>query len=421
MISQNLLNLVDTAMVGTLGDAALAAVGVGGFANFFATSTILGLAVGVQAMAARRKGEGAHGQEATALNAGLIIALLIALPLSLILIYFTPAIFPYLNGDSAVIAAGVPYLQFRLAAMVAMGMNFSFRGFWNGVNKASYYMTTLVVMHIVNIFLNYLLIFGKLGFPAMGAAGAGLASAIATFMGTGIYFYLGFRHARPQGFLSQRPSRSSLQTLIRIAIPSSIQQLFFSAGFLILYWIVGKVGTAELAAANVLINITLVTILPGIGLGLSASTLVGQALGRKDPEDARRWGWDVVKVGVVLLSSFGLLFITAPQLILSVFIHDPNTLALAKLPLQLVGIMVGVDVIGLILMHALLGTGDSRTVMRVSIGLQWGLFLPSAWIIGPVLGFGLLGIWIAQGVYRFLMALMCAYLWQKGEWKKVKV
>ena len=131
--------------------------------------------------------------------------------------------------------------------MGAMGMNFSFRGFWNGVNKASYYMGTLVVMHIVNILLNYLLIFGKLGFPEMGAAGAGFASAIAAFMGTGIYFFLGFRHARPQGFLTRRPSRSSVQTLVRISIPSSIQQLFFSAGFLTLYWIVGKVGTAELA------------------------------------------------------------------------------------------------------------------------------------------------------------------------------
>ncbi|MDH3728808.1 MAG: MATE family efflux transporter, partial [Myxococcales bacterium] len=131
MLSQNVLNLVDTAMVGTLGDAALAGVGLGGFANFLLSSFVLGLSAGVQAMAARRVGEGRRAETAIPLNGGLLIALIIAVPWSATLIALAPEYFPWLTTDPSVVEQGVPYLRARLFAMAAMGMNFAFRGYWN--------------------------------------------------------------------------------------------------------------------------------------------------------------------------------------------------------------------------------------------------------------------------------------------------
>ena len=159
-MSQNLLNIVDTAMVGFLGDPALAAVGLGGFVMFMCMALVLGISTGVQSLSARRKGEGRSDRAAKILNSALLIVLLIAPVLSVILILVVAPLFPYLNSDPAVIEQGVPYLQIRLAAIVFVGMNFTFRGYWNAMDMSRLYMTTLILMHACNIVLNYILIFG---------------------------------------------------------------------------------------------------------------------------------------------------------------------------------------------------------------------------------------------------------------------
>jgi putative MATE family efflux protein len=421
MASQNVLNLVDTAMVGRLGPTALAAVGIASFANFMCVAAVMGLSAGVQAMSARRKGEGRTAETAVPLNGGLILALAVSVPLSAVLIALAPRLFPLLNRDPAVIAAGVPYLEARLVAMAAVGVNFAFRGFWNGIGMSGVYLRTVLVMHACNIALNYVLIFGKLGLPALGATGAGIGSAIATFIGAATYMWLGWRGARSSGFLTRLPRRDTMLAMLRLAVPSSIQQFFFAAGFTALFWIVGLVGTREVAAASVLINVMLVAILPGLGLGLAAASLVGQALGAGDARAAQRWGWDVVTVAVAIMGGLGVPMLLVPDLILGAFLPDAETLALARLPLRLVGATIVVDAFGMVLQNALLGAGASRQVMTVSITVQWLVFLPAAWLVGPTAGFGLIGIWLCLVGWRALQAAVLTAIWQRRRWAEIRV
>lgn len=421
MVSQNILNLVDTGMVGVLGDAALAAVGVASFANFLAMAFIMGMATGVQAMSARRKGAGRLDETAIPLNGGLLLVAVLALPASALFFWAAPALFPFLNDDPAVVELAVPYWQARLVAMVFVGMNFAFRGYWNAVDLSRLYLRTILLMHAVNIFLNYALIFGHFGFPELGAMGAGVGSSIATAIGTAYYVVLGFQHAREGGFLRGLPHGKTLRAMLRLSLPAGAQQFFFAAGFTTLFWIVGQVGTAELAAASVLINVTMVAILPGIGLGLAAASLVGQALGSGDSEDARRWGWDVVRVGLLLLGGLGIPMLLTPDLILGIFLHDPETLALARLPLQLSGATIFTDAVGLILLNSIMGAGATRTTLMVSLGCQWGLGLPAAFLLGPILGFGLIGVWVSQVAYRAIQAGILAVIWQRGGWAAIEV
>ena len=421
MVSQNVLNLVDTAMVGGLGDEALAAVGLGSFANFMSMAFITGMSAGVQAMSARRKGEGRESETAVPLNGGLLVAVLLAVPLSLLLIQAAPILFPLLIGDEAVQRLGVPYLQVRLAGMAFVGSNFAFRGYWNAVDLSRLYLRTILVMHATNILFNALLIYGLLGFPELGSTGAGVASTIATGVGTLTYFILGFRHARPNGFLRGLPDLATLKTMLKLAVPAGVQQLFFAAGFTALFWIVGKIGTPEVAAANVLINVTMVAILPGIGLGIAAGSLVGQALGRGDPVDAKRWGWEVVGVGALLMGLLGLPMVLLPDLVLAPFLHDANTLELARLPLQISGLTLVVDAMGLVLLNALMGAGAVRSTLAVSLGMQWGVGLPMAFLLGPTLGFGLVGAWASQVFYRVVQAGIFGVLWQRGSWASIKL
>ena len=421
MLSQNLLNVVDTAMVGFLGNAALAAVGLGSFVVFMCQALILGISTGVQTLAARKKGEGRVDRAAKVLNTALLLVLVTAPALSMVLIQLAEPLYPILNKDASVIELGVPYLEWRIAATVFVGMNFAFRGYWNALDLSRLYMKTLIVMHACNIFLNYVLIFGHFGSPALGVTGAGMASAISMAVGTAIYFYLGFTHARKDGFMKGLANRQEFKSLIRISGPSSLQQLFFSAGFVAIFWIIGKIGTAELAAANVLITVTLFAILPGLGLGLACTTLVSQALGRGDPADAYCWAWDVAKVTVVVMTVLGLPMWLIPDLVSSIFIHDAATRDIARWPMRLVGLTMPIEALGFAFMHGLLGAGDAKGVMYVSVGIQWLLLLPLAYLFGPILGFGLFAVWLLQGGTRSMQSAIFLLKWKSRRWQQIEV
>ncbi|MDQ2068376.1 MATE family efflux transporter [Natronospira bacteriovora] len=420
MVSQNIMNLVDTAMVGTIGDAALAAVGLGGFAIFMFQALILGIGTGVQAMAARRKGAGDTGVMAEPLNAGLMLCLLAGPLLSLPLFFAVPGFYPWLNGDPEVIEKGVPYLQLRVLAITFMGINWAFRGYWNAIDLARMYLFTLVSMHVLNILLNYLLIFGKFGFPEMGVTGAGLGTALATLFGSLVHLVLGWRYARRAGFALRFPAGAVLQRLIRLAGPSGIQQLSFSTSFVVLFWIIGQIGTREVAAASVLINIMLLAVLPAMALGLTTASLVGQSLGRRSVREAHRWGWDVVRLALFMLGILALPMWLVPELLLSGFIHDEETRALAVTPMRLVGVFMVVEAFGMILMHGLLGAGDARRTMMAAVSMQWLGFLPIAWVVGPGLGGGLLAVWLAQGAYRLVQAVVFTLMWQRLRWARAQ-
>jgi len=411
MMSQNILNLVDIGMVGHLGDTALAATGIGSFTNYLAISFIIGLSAGVQALAARRLGEERHGETAVPLNGGLCALLYMAIP----------ATYGYLSDDPAVIEQGVPYLQVRILSMVAVGMNFSFRGYWSAIHMTGVYLRTLLIMHACNIFLNWVLIFGHLGAPELGVLGAGLATTISLYLGTGMYFFFAYRHARDKGFLNRIPSRSILWQQFRLSLPASLQQVFFSAGLVTLMWIVSQIGTAEVAAVNVLMTFHITAILPAFGLALAATTLVGNALGRNDPEDALLWGWNAAAISLVYGVTLSLLLIPFADPLLGLFLKNPETRQLAYLPMILWALVIGLDTAGMVLMNALIGAGDTRRSMWISVISQWVFFLPLAYFAGPVLGFGLLGIWVVNSLYRSAQAVVCFHNWAGKRWLGIRL
>ncbi|MDQ7049194.1 MAG: MATE family efflux transporter [Enterobacterales bacterium] len=421
MMSQNILNLVDAAMVGQLGKVELASVGMASFINFVAAAIFMGFSSGVQAMVSRRVGEGKESIAANPLNGALLIIFLAALPTSWLLVSYSTEIMSLFNSDPKVIIEGSQYLDARLFGIMAIGMNFSYRGYLSAIKMTQFYFKTIVIMHMVNITLNYLLIFGNWGFPQLGTQGAGLGTSISLYVGTIIYTILTIRYTKHYGFGVHLPKLETVKQLIKISIPSSLQQLFFALGFTFLFWIVGQIGTTELAAAHILTTLTLVAILPAMGFGMSSATLVGQALGRKEVDDAYQWAWDTSKIASLSISLISAPMILIPEAVLSIFFHEVDAIEMATLPLQLVGIAIIIDAVNLVLMSSLQGAGATKITMVVSIVCQWIFFLPLAWVIGPYMGMGLTAIWLAQGLYRFIQAIWFVMLWRKKDWAKIKV
>lgn len=421
MVSQVLLNLIDTAMVGALGPTALAAVGVGSYATFMATAAVMGLGSGVQALAARRIGEQRTDEAAVPLNGGLIMAIAAGAPISILLWAFTPELLALLNPDPVLVAEGTPYLRARLIAVVAVGMNFSFRGYWAGVSLTRYYMQTLIIMHICNVSLNYVLIFGHFGAPAMGAEGAGLGTSISLYLGTAIYAFLAFRHGRGHGFLRAIPSAANMKILLKLSLPTALQQFLFAAGFTALFWIVGRIGTDAVAVSHVLTTFILVALLPGIAFGLAIMTRVSEALGRNDAEDANRWGWQGVAIIGVVMGAIALPGVLIPDILLSGFIHDAAIREIGIGAVRLVSAGLIVDAVTSSLMNSLLGAGATRQVMAISVSSQWLLGLPLAWLTSVYLGYGLIACWACFIGYRAVQAAAYAVMWSRGNWKTIKI
>ena len=436
MASQNVLNLADSVMVGRLGTACVASVGIASTLNFQCQAALQGISSGVQAMSARRIGEGREEVAAVPLNAALVACACLGVTVAMAAFAAAPDIVPRLTSDPAVVAAAVPYLRARLLAVPAVGANFAFRGFWNAVQQPQIYMNTLLAMHFVNVALSLLLIFGFEGVnlapfglatnafavPALGVVGAGVGTTVSVWVGTALYLRMGFSRAKRMGFARRAPRASDLKPLLGQAAPASVTNTLFATGMSVMYWIVGQLGTAETAAVNVLINLMLTLVLPCMGMGLAAGALAGRALGRGDAEDAALWPWDVAKLTAAMMFGVGMIAVCVPETLLRCFLTNEQAVAKAVLPLRFTGLTVAFDALSVTMQNALLGVGDAKKVAAISIGTQWFLFLPLAYLgVTRFPGFDLNWLWGLYVAQRVGQGFLYAGIWQRGGWKDIRV
>lgn len=412
-----LMVIVDMMMVGSLGSAEMAAIAIAGFGATLIFALVSGFAPAVQGMVARKMGESGQQLYAIPLNNSLVSILMFGLPLSVLCYWLTPLFFRAVASDPQLILLGVPYLQTLFFAVVAIGMNNAFKGYWAGMSMAKTYMFINLFTNAVNILLNYILIYGHFGAPAMGLWGAAIATVISLYLGTLIFLVTTLLRHRQYGFLRQRIEPPLVKKIFMIGLPATLQEVFFSLGYLVFFWMIGQVGTTELAAANVLVRIVMILSVFSIALGMSAATLVGQELGKGDIKAAIQWGWDVSKIGVVWVSALGLPLLFFPEFFLLLFLVDAETIQKAIVPLQMVAVTTGIGSMIYIYSYSLFSMGKGKGVFLVSFITQWFLFLPLVWIVGPYLHYGLLEIWIAQMVYGVSATAMITYLWMSNNSK----
>lgn len=419
-LATNLMSFVDTLMVGHLGDPALGGVGIGGQLFFLLLAIALGLAAGIQAMVARRVGQRRLELTGKVLNAGVMLAALVALPLITLGYLLMSLTFGVINSDPLVVEDGLAYLSTRMPSLLFIGINVAFRSYWIGVSLAKWSMVSIITLSLANILFNYMLIFGNFGAPQMGVAGAGLGSTLAVLVGLLVNTGFAFKYARKNGFLSGLPERQQIKTIVKLSYPESLRQAVFSLGVVLMYVLIGQIGTRELAAFHVIISICLIAYMPHIGIGGAATTLVGEALGRIDVGDAKAWGWQVSNVGLVVLTTLGIAVALFPKALLSLFLEDEATLVIAVLPLQIAVFAHMLDGYGKVLGSALIGAGATKSAMQLTLLPQWLLLLP--WLaISVFLGYGL-----KEAMWIFLLssttsALLFAYIWQREGWSRIEI
>lgn len=418
--SSLIMAVVNLAFVGRLGTAAVAAVGLAGFSYSIICALLTGVTPAVQSVVSRRIGEGSTEPKCLPLNAGLIMALVAGISVAVVCYWSVEWYFSWLSSDPAVAKAGVPYLRALVVGMTFSGIANAFQGFWAGLGKTKMYMMNVMFVNALNVLLCYILVFGHFGISPMGTLGAGIATTISLIVSASIYFVVTFIKYRHEGFLTAKPAKALYVRMLRIGIPAVMEAGFFAFGFLVFYWIVGRMSTSALAAVNVLTRLNFLMDLFAMALGTTAITLVTRTLGQGDPEGAERWGWDVAKLGVTSITVFCLPLILFPDYCLSFFLPDPATVAMASLSMRLTGLFIGVASMIYIFAVTLISLGDGKRVLIVSFLCQWVIFLPGVWIFGVYLQGGLLSITLVQLVYGGIATSLIVALWSDGRWKRIK-
>ena len=421
LTSQNLLNIIDTWIVGQLGTLRLGAVALAGNVNWVLSSFFIGLGSGVQAYVSRKVGEDDLDGAVGALRRSLVFTVQTVIPFALLCAYLSDFAMTLLTnrGDTEIL--GTPYLAARLAGLPFLAANFAFRGYWNGLGLARIYLETIIVIHIVNVMWSMILVFGAGPIPPLGVFGAGVGSTIAQAVGTIYYVRLAMSRGPSQRFYNGG-RKTALRSLLRLGAPAGLQSMLFSLGFLAFFWITDKLGPEALGASHVLVTFALVSILPSVGIGLGAASLVGQSLGAGRPTDARTWGWLALMAGTAFGLATGLLAIFVAPGLLSMFIGgDPETVALATMPLRIIGLVMIIDASGVVLSNTLIGAGAAKQVMVWSLATQWGVFLPVAWYFGLQAGHGLIALWIGFAIYRLIFGAAMVWAWKGDGWLRHKI
>lgn len=427
MLTQTFLNIFDTAMVGKLPENAtesLAAIGLGVITLWVIGGFLNSVSVGTLAIASRRYGEGNFEESGKILFNSLILSFFLGSVFSAIGAYFAPHIFPYFTPEKKVGELGGIFLRYRFIGMFPFLLTVSYKSFFDGIGKTKIFMNTAIFMNIINIILCWSLVFGKFGLPAWGIKGAAVATTISSFFGTGYMIYMSLKSENRKRFKFYKLSNFSpaiILSIVKLSLPAGIAATLTTIGFWLFLYIIGHIGTVEQAASNVVIQLASISFLPCIGLGTAAGTMVGQKLGAGEYREAKKYGLESVKLGIIIMGGLGVLAFLFPHYILSIFTSDTLVISEGIKALRILALSEVFLASGLIFSQALLGAGASKYVMIVDVGLHYFVFVPLTYLFGIYLNLGIAGAWLSVTVYLILMSILMGFKFLEGSWRHIRV
>lgn len=423
-LSHTFMGLTDTLMVGRLGTPQVAAVGIATLMFAVLANALKAIETGVQALIARRVGEGRDGEVGQILGSAMVVVFgagAIACVLGLLWPEFWMSL---VSRDPTVRALGAGYLFWRYAFLLPFLLYFHFRACFDGIGWTRIGMVTAIGMNVVNVFLNWVLIFGKLGAPALGVKGAAIASGIASTLATVAIGSVALRRPirrRFRFFARGIIQRDQIRQLLRVGWPPMLQAAGLIAGLVAFYMILGRLGTVAVAAGNIVMRIASVSIMPVIGIGVAVQTVVGQSLGAGDPRRAVRSGWGGVVLAASFMAVLGAILLTWPEVLLGAFVSDPAVIAAGRPILHLTALVQVIASVGLVLGAAQRGAGATRTVMIVDLVTAAVILVPGGWLGAFWLGQGLVGAFLAFLVWFVIHGAIMAWLFHRGAWLHVRL
>ena len=441
MMTQTLINQVDGMFIGRLpeeqavpGHAAMgpSLILLWAFGGFLSA-----ISVGTQALTARRYGEGDVSGAGRVLANSVVLATLSSVVATVLAIASVPFLFSVMHSDPKVQAIGVEFCQIRFLGILPMVLTASLKSFYDGIGRTHVHMLIAIAMNVINFALCWVFVFGNLGAPALGVAGAGWAAVLSASAGTLMLIAYslnpGDRH-RFKAFTIRNLDRGTAKSISVLSVFSGLATVAVMTGFALFLKIPahldaqqGAPGTNAAAAWDV-ITIMMIVFMTCIAFGTSTATLVAQSIGARKPDLASRYGWQSVLLATAVMAVIGAGVFAFPEELLRLFLPKEEgkiehlkdaAVALAVPSLRFTGLIAPVAAAALVLTQALYGAGESRFVAIAEFTLHFFCLVPLAFVLAIPMGLGLIGCWYATAIYGVLLLAATAWRFAAGRWKSV--
>lgn len=418
-----LFALVDTFFVSKLGVVATATVGLTETLMVPVYSIAWGLGMGITAVVARRTGEknkeGARSGAGQSLLIALVCGLVLAVPSS----FFAADLLQLMGAEPAVLALATPYARLMLASNLVVTLLFAMNAVFRGTGNAGIALRTLALANGINIVLDPMLIFGMGPFPELGVQGAAVATVIGRSAGV---LYLLWNLLRSNGLIGVtwndlKPQAEVVRGIMKVSLGGIGQFLIASLSWVFLVRVISSFGTVAVGGYVVAVRIIIVALLPAWGMANAAATLVGQNLGAQQPERAARSAWWCGHYNMVFMVLVTLFFWACAPWIVSFFGQGVEADAYAILALRVISLGYFFYGYGMVLAQALNGAGDSLTPTWLNVICFWILEIPLAYIMAITLALGPVGVFASVAISESILAVLCAIIFQRGNWKTAKV
>ena len=405
-LGQVLVNVADSLMVGQLGAEPLAAASLALVIFYVIMVFGLGVSYAVTPLVAAADGARDSPKILGIFSNGLMVNTIMGIILALGVVLLTPVLY-YLDQPQEVVTLAIPYLKIITIALVPYMIFQSFRQFAEGMGNTRQAMYVTISGNAINIFLNYLLIYGKWGFPEMGLDGAGWATLIARTimaiaMGLFIYNAPQFRPFRG-AFSFMHISKSTIRRILKVGIPAGLQFVFEVSAFGIAAIMMGWLGTQTLAAHQIAINLASISYMMATGIASAATIRVGNQLGRKDPINLRAAGNTCFSMVIIFMGVAAIVFVILRNFFPSLYISDSEVIEIASQLLVVAAFFQISDGVQVVAMGALRGFEDVRIPTLIAVTAYWIIGLPVGYLLAFRLGLGANGIW-----YGLLIGLSVA-------------
>lgn len=423
MSMESIFAIVDIAFVARLGTDAVAAVGITEALVTILYAVAMGLGMGVTAMVSRRIGARDAKGAAEVTGQSLWVGALLSLGVGLLGVSFARDLLVLMGASASVVATGAGYISIMLGGSFSIIFLFLLNAAFRGAGDATVALRSLWVANGCNIILDPCLIFGLGPFPEMGVTGAAVATTIGR--GIGVAYQLSYllRGSGRLAFRLQhlRPRLPLAARMLRISFGGVGQFLIATASWIVIMRIVALYGSAPIAAYTIALRLVEFAILPAWGLGNAAATLVGQNLGAGEPERAERSVWTAARYNAAFLAVLGaLLYLFAPQVV-QLFSDDPEILRYGTNCMRILGVGYPMYAVGMIIIQALNGAGDTRTPSILNFFCFWMIQIPLAYGLATAGDLGPNGVFLSIVLSESLLTVLGVFVFRRGRWRRTRV
>ncbi len=410
------MGLVDTAMVGRVSAEALGAVSVGSHTYFLFVMFGMGTLFGLDPVISQAWGAGRHREAHEGLVQGLHLAVVVGVLLTLVVWVASPRV-GLLGVDAAVLPGARGYMDVAALGIVPLLLFVAMRRYLQAMGLVRPVMLVVLAANLLNVFANWVFVFGNLGAPALGAVGSAWATTVArVFMLlalAAVVWWIDRSRGGSLRTISWRPDRARIKTIAGLGVPAGLQMILEAGVFWAATILAAQLTPVALGAHQIALGAAAFSFMVPLAMSSAGAVRVGQTLGARDPERARSAGWLAILVGGAFMLASATTFVVVPEAIMAAFTDDPAIIGVGVGLLRIAALFQLFDGLQVVAIGVLRGAGDTRTAMVTSLFAYWVVGLPLAWSLCFVADLGVDGLW-----FGLTGGLVCAAAVLVGTWAR---